>query len=968
MTKITRFLTLIELLCYRAENQPNKIAYTFLGDGETETDSLSYKELERIVKAIATELKSLNLTGKTVLLMYPPGLEFITAFLGCLYAGVIAVPVHKPSRNQSLSRLQAIISDSQAKVILTKQSLLELTDIESRLRENPDLGYLQIIATDNLNSNHIPDWQQLEINQDHLAFLQYTSGSTGTPKGVMVSHNNLIKNLVDLDWGWGHPEDSVMVTWLPTFHDMGLIYGVLQPLYKGFPCYLMPSLSFIQKPIRWLKAISKYKGTHSGAPSFAYDLCVQKITPEQKATLDLSSWRIAFNGAEPVRADVLQKFAESFTFCGFNAVAFCPGYGLAEATLKVTAIQSEKEPIYVKVQADFLEKNQVVDAKDNQENTKTFVGCGWTAIDTKIVIVNPESLTPCSPDEIGEIWVSGSTVAQGYWKKPEATISTFQNYLEDNQEKPFLRTGDLGFIKNEQLFVTGRIKDLIIIRGCNYYPQDIELTVEKSHVALRANANAAFTVNVESEESLVIIQEVEFSYLRKLDVDEVVKAIRKAVSNEYELQVYAVVLLKTATIFKTTSGKIQRQACRREFLLGNLQIAGQWQQSIENITPTPLLTQELSNQNQDTSQNPRSKEAITNWLINKISNLLKVSPNEIKIDRSFDNYGIDSLALVSLSGDLEQWLGCRLSKTLAYDYPTIKALSEYLAQKTNTKLELPSTLVALQSQGQKPPFFCVHPLAGLVFPYYKLAELLGSDQPFYAFQSVGIDNNEKPLKRIEDMAAHYIKALLVVQPEAPYYLGGWSFGAYVAFEMARQLQQMGKKVNKVILLDTPPPSNQKIINFFELWKFFLSSSLLYIWPYVYDYLYLKNTTDNGQKQMELWNWIEWMNFKSIAHEIEKKSRLMEYRQPTLNRIIKVILANSEAIINYTSQIYTGKITLFRTNEQFGINHQDMAWGWSNLAKGGLEIHKISGHHLNILRQPYVEIVAQKLKICLEQAN
>jgi acyl-CoA synthetase (AMP-forming)/AMP-acid ligase II len=458
----------------------------------------------------------------------------------------------------------AIAKDAEATFALTITSVL--ANSQHWLVQNPDLAQLHWLATDDINVDIAESWQKPIVNSDTLALLQYTSGSTGTPKGVMVSHSNLLSNCADLDLGWNHTVDSIIVSWLPTFHDMGLIYGVIEPLYKGCSCYMMPPVSFLHKPIRWLQAISTYKATHSGAPNFAYDLCVRKITPEQKATLNLSSWQMALNGAEPVRADVLQRFAEAFQPCGFDFTAFCPGYGLAEATLKVAAVRQQDSPVFLQVEADALAQNRVVEATRDRENVQTLVGCGRSEIDTQIAIADPQTFTQCQDSEVGEIWVSGSTVAQGYWKNPEQTKQIFQATLKGDTSKHFLRTGDLGFLKDGELFVTGRLKDIIIIQGRNHYPQDIELTVENSHPALRPSCGAAFAVEFKGEEQLVVVQEVERSYLRRLNIDEVVGNIRQAVSVEHDIRVHTVVLVKTGTIPKTSSGKIQRQACRQKFL------------------------------------------------------------------------------------------------------------------------------------------------------------------------------------------------------------------------------------------------------------------------------------------------------------------------------------------------------------------------------------------------------------------
>ncbi|MGK7872421.1 MAG: fatty acyl-AMP ligase [Xenococcaceae cyanobacterium] len=567
-----KFPTLVDLLSYRALHQPDQKAFIFLEMGEIEVDSLTYQELDRQAQIVASQLQKLGVRGERVLLLYPPGLEFIVAFFGCLYAGAIAVPANLPRPNRPLSQLQGIAADAQGSMVLTTTSLS--SKLQRLLSKSQLLAGLRQLVTDNTTTELAGLWQKPLLSSDTLAFLQYTSGSTGTPKGVMVSHGNLLQNLEYIKQTFELTPESVSVSWLPSFHDMGLIDGILQPLYTGFPGVLMPPVSFMQKPFRWLKAISRYQATHCGGPNFGYDLCINKIAPEEQETLDLSSWCSAYNGAEPIRKEILERFAAKFAPCGFRASFSYPCYGLAESTLMVSGGLVNDEPIYCKVQANALEENRVVEVSEDTQNVKHLVGCGRAWLDTKILIVDPESLTQCTPEQVGEIWVSSSSVAQGYWKRPEETEETFRAYLADTGEGPFLRTGDLGFLQDGELFVTGRIKDMVIIRGRNYYPQDIELTVEKSHPVLRPSCGAAFAVEVKGFERLVVVHEVHRSYLHKLNVEEVVGTIGEAVMQHHDLQVYGALLVKTGSIPKTSSGKIRRKTCREKFLAQTLDGVG----------------------------------------------------------------------------------------------------------------------------------------------------------------------------------------------------------------------------------------------------------------------------------------------------------------------------------------------------------------------------------------------------------
>jgi acyl-CoA synthetase (AMP-forming)/AMP-acid ligase II len=570
-----RFFSFIDVLHYRSQKQPDQTAYVFLERGEKETSRFTHTQLNQNVTAIAAHLQQLTVLGDRVLLLYPPGLEFIAAFLGCLYAGVVAVPAYPPRNNQNLTRLQAIAADSQAAVILTTTSFL--SSIERWVAEEPQLANTRWLTTDDIDVADGTAWNKPNLNHETLAFLQYTSGSTGTPKGVMVNHGNLMHNAISIQTCFADNSSTRSVTWLPPYHDMGLIGGILQPLYLGAFTALMSPVDFLQKPIRWLQAISQYRATTSGGPNFAYDLCVSRIKPEYLEELDLSSWTLAFTGAEPIRAQTIDAFTSTFEPCGFRKETFYPCYGMAEATLLVSGVLRTEQPTIQSVKASALEQNQVIVTEGS--SARYLVSCGQSAQNLKVVIANPESLNQCSENQVGEIWVAGSSIAQGYWNKFEETNQAFQAYLADTGEGPYLRTGDLGFLQAGELFVTGRIKDVIIIRGQNHYPQDIELTVERCHPALRSGCGAAFSVLINDTERLIVVHEVERSYIKKLDVKEVVGRIRQSVSTQHDLQVYAAILIKTGTIPKTSSGKIQRHACKSAFLNNTLSVVEDWSEN-----------------------------------------------------------------------------------------------------------------------------------------------------------------------------------------------------------------------------------------------------------------------------------------------------------------------------------------------------------------------------------------------------
>jgi acyl-CoA synthetase (AMP-forming)/AMP-acid ligase II/acyl carrier protein len=675
------FSNLVDLLRYRALNQANQTAFTYLEDEEGLGSTLTYQQLDAKARTIAVYLQKISTSGERVLLLYPPGLDYIAAFFGCLYADLIAIPLYSPRNNRNMSRIQAIMEDSQAQIALTNNKCL--INIQTLFNHAPDLKKLQWLATDQIDESLADRWVSKSVSSVSIAYLQYTSGSTSIPKGVMISHDNALENSAEIAISWKTGADSVLVSWLPHFHDFGQIYGVIQPIYNGFPCIFMSPASFIQKPVRWLKAISDYKATHSGAPNFAYDLCADKIKSEQRKNLDLSSWEVAVNGAEPVRKQTLEKFNQAFAPYGFRSSTFYPGYGLAEATLKVSSAKKKDLPTILTVRADSLAKNLIIEALEGEQFARTLVGCGSTVLKSKLVIVNTESLTESRSGQVGEIWVSGPSIAQGYWGRIEESQRTFGAYLTDNGKGPFLRTGDLGFLKDDELFITGRIKDLIVIRGSNHYPQDIELTVEESHPSLRSGYSAVFAIDENDREKLVVVCEIERTHLRKLDADRVIRAICEAVSKEHELDVYAVLLLKTGGIPKTSSGKIQRHACRTQFLNNQLDTVEKWKdKSSEEVT-----SEEVINEGNFLMQNNLSsiiKLGIQDWLILWIANNKKLDIKEIDSNQSFNYYGLSSLDSMNLHVDLETWLGYSIVPDWLWNTPSIDALASQISQHQNT--------------------------------------------------------------------------------------------------------------------------------------------------------------------------------------------------------------------------------------------------------------------------------------------
>ena len=653
--------TLNELLLWRAEHNSDQLVLTFLKDGVKEEANWTYEELASRAWTVAALLQSANTTGQTVLLLYPPGPDFIAAFWGCLNAGAIAVPVYPPRSNRNLLRLKAVIHDSQARTVLTTGPTL--AKIRPFADSDSQLGSLRYLPTDDLDPGLSQEWKPPKVTGDSIAFLQYTSGSTATPKGVMVSHSNLMENEALIQEAFHQNEKSVIVGWLPLYHDMGLIGNMLQPIYVGARCILMPPMAFLQQPSCWLQAITRYRATTSGGPNFSYDLCVRKITEDELAALDLSSWELAFNGAEPVRPQTMRRFAERFGPVGFKAKAFTPCYGLAEGTLLVSGRAGEKEPLILELDTDALGHHQVRYPSEERAVTRV-VSCGEPARGNAVMIVDPESLRPIPANQVGEIWVSSPSVACGYWNLPEETEKTFHAHIAGGTDEPFLRTGDLGFLRDGELFVTGRLKDLIIIRGRNYYPQDIEETMGTAHSALRPGCGAAFAIEKDGEEQLIVVQEA--AVRSDEELDKAIQLIARNIAEVHELTAHAIVLIQAGTIPKTSSGKLQRHACKKDFFNQRLDILKDWRE------PTARVHDVHARPSPDWD----SRSAVETWIIGELTRRTGIEPFEVDVHQPVMSYGLNSLAAVELCHNIQVHFGIEITSSDLFDGLTLAQLEK----------------------------------------------------------------------------------------------------------------------------------------------------------------------------------------------------------------------------------------------------------------------------------------------------
>lgn len=959
--------SLVDLLRHRALNEPERNVFTTLDAAGNVTGRISFGELDRRARAIAAELQARGLEGERALLLFPTGLRFVAALFGCLYARVTAIPAPRPQASRlarTLPRFRSMIADARPAVIFTD---FERDALAGEL--GPELLHIPWLSVEACLGNPVDAWRKPVVGRDHIAHLQYTSGSTAQPKGTQITHGNVLANSRDMQVGKRYSRDATSLVWVPHYHDDGLVQGIFQPIYSGYHAILMSPMDFAARPASWLEAITRHRVTHSGGPNFAFELCIRRVSDAEYEQLDLRSWSMAYCAAEPVRPQTLTRFAERFGPRGFRWRSFAPSYGMAETTLVVSTDGVERGPRFLACDPAALEQaRRVVPLPANEPGARVLVACGRPVGDTQVAIVDPASCRALRGDEVGEIWVKGPGVAAGYAGLPEETQKTFRARLADSGEGPFLRTGDLGFLEQGEVFITGRLKDLIIVRGENRYPQDIEATVESVDAGIRAGCSAAFSIERDLEEKLVIVAEVT---PRRAEQDpaaqarwqaEVIDGIRQRVAAAHGVEVDAVALLRTGGLRKTSSGKVQRQAARAEFLDGSADELFRWSRTT-SAAPAPTIAPAAAT---------RSAQEIEAFLAAEVAERLGVPVQSIDRSAPFTRFGLDSMNSVAVVAALARWLCTTLPDDLLGDRLSIRDAAQRVSGVTSggaqrsAPAQPPEPVVAraaiveLRPCLVRQPLFCVGGVTGMVKNLWPLACFLGDDRPFFGLHTPGLDGAEPPRNRVASIATRMLDELRAVQPKGPYLLGGHSFGGYVAHEMAHQLEQQGEAITAVLLLDTTLPERGQ------------APLVLSPEDHVYELVNLFAQVLGGEPSSAALDRLQAMSpaerLQLLQEQLQaSKLQLSGARVPQL---VALFGASLEATAHYQPTASSFPVKLFRAQlrgrylvERSHVStslEMTRGLGWERVCSS-LEIIDVPGGHLSLLQQPHVRTLAQALK-------
>lgn len=985
----TRYPTLNLCVRTHATQSPDKTAYTFIDDASQSSEHLSYAELDRRARLIAEAIRECAGERPRVLLLFWPGLDFTAALHGCLYAGAIAVPAYppEPSRvERTLARLKAIVVDAAPTVILTSSTLKDMA--APMLAFAPDLARLPWLAVDELSRNSAsPAYQDPTLSPQDPALIQYTSGSTSVPKGVMASHHNILANMEMIASRANLDADQTFVSWVPTYHDLGLMGGVFLPALVGGTSILMSPLDFLRRPASWLEAISRYRATNTFVPNFALDLAVRKIVGAERDALDLSSLKCCIVGAEPVRHDSIKRFVEAFRPHGLESSSMVPGYGLAETVVAVSGGPETETPRSLFVDKQALTDNRIVIVSPTAPESVPLVSSGRPLPSVQVEIVDPQTCQLVGPGEVGEVWVQGPNVTHGYWQRDDDTEATFNAHLAQHDTAPWLRTGDLGCLESGHLYITGRLKDLIILRGRNHYPQDLELSAERSHPDIRPGAVISFACEQEgAEQHLVIVAEAEPQENNSRSFTAVAEAIRSALSEQHSLSVHDIVLIKARSIDKTSSGKLARQVCKRHYLKGALKTQFTWSLG---APPANTSTDESSGADWRLLDASARRRLLNDEITQTIARLTGNGDHQfLAHDARLGQVGLDSLASMDLAVHIERQFGVALplmallgSTTLGELITRVEqtdpqensgeedrqwnggltAASPTASEATSVATLPDSCAVALNDWEVEAPLFCVPGLTGMPSYLSSLVPAFDTSRPLIAFQAPGTDGIELPLGSVEEMALRYVDEIRAIQPKGPYTLAGHSFGGLVAYEMAQRLGEQGESVH-VLLLDTFAPSERdesndaddELMALFELCQ--VNRRFAGDVRAVPGLEELDTLTPEQQREI-------------LVRELGVESTTVAAR------LAAIYQASYAAMENYRPRLYTGPVTLFRACSGFPeqVLHparKSMHWcdsptlGWEPFCPS-LQVVEVSGDHFTMVLPTHAPGLAHAIQAAID---